>query len=106
MEYSKNSIQLEGLSQIQDALDELPKKLQRNTWNTIFGNAMRKLVKPELDARLSENDKKYVKIASAKGQSKEDKAGMIIGIDADGYHLRFLEYGVQKRGSEDKDTQG
>jgi hypothetical protein len=95
MKYNTSEIKVDGLRDLQDALNELPTKINKQAWNSIFSNALRTIIRQELVNGVSDDMKKNIKIQMGKGKSNDGR--MIIGIDADGYVQRFIEYGTVVR---------
>lgn len=82
---------IQGLSEVDQALRELPAKLQADVLRRTNRSILNRLVRPQL-RQLPYRRKRI----SAVGV-REDKTAVMIGVSSKNYWLRFLDKGTRQR---------
>lgn len=92
---TNQTFEIEGLSELMKALEELPDKLQDKIVKSLLQKTGRKFIVNELKSALpySSKSKKGLRVIS----DRRDKEAVYAGVSGDSFWLRFAELGTKER---------
>lgn len=92
------TIKIEGLSEIEQALKDLPVKMQASIYRAANRKAVKKFIVDNIRSAVSYSSKSERGITII--NDREDKTGVYGGVTSDSYWLRWADRGTAERYTE------